>query len=237
MTLLLEREVVRTLPTLRREAISWRANGDMVEISIELVNDSFERTESDVLVIEAAPFGAFIPNVPITSIAVGSMDPGERRTETVAVARNLLDRVAANPWNTALSQATGDIDALVRPDANVHWIGNLNVYFATQPDRAVERHCAFNLKVPAGSRIVSAFMIRDKMDCRVEFSGLADGWIGQLMRPAPYAVISILTPEGISERAHVTVNVIDNSDGRVVPVEFDFETVDGWGETIGCVKV
>jgi hypothetical protein len=52
-----------------------------------------------------------------------------------------------------------------------------------------------------------------------------------------YGVLLVRTPAEPGKRARVTVDVTRTLDGKVVPVEFEFETVDGPGETVGCVDV
>lgn len=237
MTILLEPQVTQSIPTIRRESISWQTNGDMVEISIDLRNDSCDRTMSDVLVIEAAPFGAFIPNVPIARIAVGSMDPGERRTETTTVSRDTLDDLREGPDTTARNKFQSAMTALVEESSHVHWIGNLNVYFESRPGASVERHRAFGLRVPAGNTLGAMFMVKDAMDCTFDVCCSKDSWSGEILSPAPIALLCMQTPSTVGDRCHVTVEVKRTSDGRIVPVEFDFETVDGWGEAVGCVQV
>ena len=236
MTTLLEPTVARSLPTIRRESISWRTEGAMVYIDIELANNSWEQTTEDTLVIEAAPFGAFIPNVPITSIAVGSLDPGERRIETIAVRRDVLDRFN-QPMQNLAQRLVQRFDVQIDPAAHVHWIGNLNVYFESQADRAVERHCAFNLRVPCGSKVVAMFMIQDALDLTFDVFASDDEWTGEVTNDWSFALLLVDAPNEAGKRAHVTVDVKRNSDGKIVPVEFDFETVEGWGETLGCVRV
>jgi len=44
-------------------------------------------------------------------------------------------------------------------------------------------------------------------------------------------------PRRTGKRASVTVDVTRTLDGKVVPVEFEFETVSSAGETVGCVEV
>src|SRR5262249_23917500 len=149
-------------PTLRRikampTSISWRSVGEMVHMSVEMINDSSEQTVPDTLVMEAAAFGAFVPTVPVARIAVALLDPGEQREVTTTVSRELLN----SPTQVGSPDTTPDflpriLNFLVENPAS-HWIGNLNVYFDKASDCAVERHCAFDLKVPAGNGMVATF--------------------------------------------------------------------------------
>jgi hypothetical protein len=238
MTLLLERKVARSHASISRESISWTANAETVVVSIELTNNSSEATVPDTLVIEAAPFGAFVPNVPVTSIAVGSMDPGERRTLTTSVPRDLLDRLSTSqPWGGGVGPFKDAVNALIGGDSLTHWIGNLNVYFQSDPERAVERHCAFNLKVPAGSRVASMFIVKDASDCVFKARSSSDLWRAEVMGTMRHAIMAVQTPDEVGAHSFVTIDVIRTVDGKVVPVEFEFETVAGWGQSVGCVKV
>lgn len=237
MTTLLERPAVRSLPTIRREGITWRTHGEMVYIDITLFNDSWQATSEDTLVIEAAPFGAFVPNLPLTQIAVGSLDPGERRTITAPVSRQLLDRLTQAGLPDSLIKFHEAMQGLVDGEHHTHWIGNLNVYFCSNPEYAVERHCAFHLRVPAGSIIASMFAIKDADECTFEVFCREEGWSGKILSGAPHALLAVTTPNMPNMRSNVNVYVTRTSDGKIVPVEFEFETVDGWGEALGCVQV
>lgn len=239
MTTLLEKPVVRSLPSIRRESISWRTDGDHVVISIELANYSTEPTAEDTLVIEAASFGAFVPNVPITSIAIGSLDPGERRTESVAILRDSLNQFNNPPAPRVMGAAIRNaFNVEIDPKSHVHWIGNLNVYFESAPERSVERHCAFGLRVPAGSKIAAGFSVIGAQD-RTTFDVFTsdDAWSGEGVSGGSCGLLLVHAPQEIGKRAEVTVEVRRGSDGKIVPIEFDFETVEDWGESLGCAQV
>lgn len=222
-------------PTLRREGITWRNLGDMVELSIEISNDDFEATEPQSLVIEAAAFGAFIPHVPVARVAVGSLDPGERRTVTTTVNRRLLDPLSpALDWQGLFAEVR---EAFVDGATAAHWIGNFNVYFDRRPDLAVERHAAFGLKVPAGCTLFAMFILYGGGPFEVSLDRDQRTWTGTVKSAGTAALLNLKCPEGVAEHCHVRIHVTREADGAYVPVEFDFETVDGWGETVGCVKV
>ena len=235
MPVLLNRQRTLVSATLSRESISWRTAGEMVEVAIEVLNDSDDFTAADRLIIEAAPFGAFVPNVPIAHVAVGSLDPGERRKVSARFPRAFLDRLAGVP--SGLGGFLDAIHALMDPKNHVHWIGNLNVYLESDPKGAVERHCAFGLKVPAGSRLAAMFQIIDGLDCTFETVSSSERWTAEILCPGPTALLAVQTPDEAGEQAQITVEVKRVRDRHVVPVEFEFETVDGWGESVGCVQV
>jgi hypothetical protein len=232
---LLECERTRRQAAVAPSTISWRSVGEMVQIKVEVINDSSEQTVPDTLVIEAAPFGAFVPNVPIARIAVDALDPGEQREITTTVSRSLLDSIAqSDSSGTRLDNISKVLQAM----AGSHWIGNLNVYFDTASDHAVERHCAFDLKVPMGAAIIATFNVRAD-GCTFRTRCSHEAWHAEVvrMRLRGFAHLLVRTPDDRGKRAHVTVDVTRTLDGKVVPVEFEFETVDGRGETVGCVDV
>jgi hypothetical protein len=237
---LLECERAARQATGTPSSISWRSVGEMVQISVEVSNDSSEQTVPDTLVIEAAAFGAFIPTVPIARIAVDALDPGERREITTTVSRTLLDSTTQDASSEAARDRITEIfNSFVQASAGSQWIGNLNVYFDRASDKAVERHCAFDLKVPTGTTIVAAFLVRDD-GCTFRTRCSDDAWsvevlaIGSSVRAAQ---LFVRTPGDPGKTARVTVDVTRTFDGKVVPVEFEFETVSGCGETLGCIDV
>ena len=238
MTLLLEQPITRWLPTMSRESITWRTIGEVVEVRIELINDSVLPTTPDNLIIEAAAFGAFVPNEPVARIAVGSLDPGERRTEIAYLQREQLDRIAQSPLGAMGRIFRSMFDGVLDAPSHMHFIGNMNVYFESAPERAVERHHAFDLRVPAGSRIGAAFMIKEAPEWTIEVNSSDPEWgYDHKNLHSTCCVLAIDAPREVGRHAAVIVNVTRTNDGRVVPVEFEFETVDGWGEALGCVKV
>ena len=207
----------------------------MVEISIEVINDSSRRTAPDTLVIEAAAFGAFVPNVPVARTAVGALDPGEERRIMTTVSQVTLDRATRRP---SRRRVLSDIQDCMKAREGSHWIGNLNVYFEMAPERAVERHCAFDLKVPAG-KLVSAMLIVEEDACTLHTRCSDETWSVRVLPNVTLraAFLYVQAPDDPGKRACVTVDVTRTRDGKVVPVEFEFQTVSGQGETLGCIKV
>jgi hypothetical protein len=49
--------------------------------------------------------------------------------------------------------------------------------------------------------------------------------------------LAVQTPNEVARISNISVLCVRNGDGKTVPIEFQFETVDGWGESVGCVKV
>ena len=230
-------------PTLRRTtamptSVSWRSVGEMVHISVEVINDSSEQTAPDTLVIEAAAFGAFVPTVPVARIAVDALDPGEQRAVTATVSREQLDAITQGGFPDTRPDFSVELSTSILATGRSHWIGNLNVYFDRASECAVERHCAFDLKVPAGNGIVATFVVRED-GCTFRARCSDEAWSAEVLPMGPSGVAQLLVrPTGEpGKRASVTVDVTRTSDGKVVPVEFEFETVAGGGETVGCVEV
>jgi hypothetical protein len=238
MQTLLSRPKTAVYATLTRESISWRSvDVDTVEIAIDIVNDADECTTPAVLVVEAAPFGAFVPNLPLTRVAVGSLDPGEGRRITKSVPRSVLDGIN-RAFTTRRSSLGGALQGFMDPASHPHWIGNFNVYFEGQRDKAVERHRAFGLKVPAGSNIGALFIVLGAAGITVETATSDERWIASVRCVDNHlAMLSVQTPGEPGASAQIVANVIRTDDGKTIPVEFEFETVDGWGETLGCVQV
>src|SRR6185295_4297910 len=109
MTILTARSPRLLSPVITREAVSWRTVAPgIVEIAIDLENPESEPTSPGDLVLETADLGAFVPFRPMTRIALGSMEPGERRRVTARAARKDLPArpMPANPW-AAVAELTG----------------------------------------------------------------------------------------------------------------------------------
>ena len=224
-------------PTIAREYIQWQTlDIGIIEISIELVNGSDEATSDGMLIIEAAPLGAFVPNRPLTRVAVGSLDPGERRSVSVFVSRNALDGASPIPLPIDRTVLPKSIGAILDATKTMHWIGNLNVYFDRDSSHSVERHCAFNLKVPAANQVAAMFLLKD--ECELETSCSSPGWSAKVECVFGHGALLVVdTPISKGKKSEVRVDAIRRRDGAVVPVEFEFETVEGWGEAVGCVRV
>ena len=235
MSTLLEIVRTRRQSSPKPRSISWRSVGETVQISVEVINDSSERTAPSTLVIEAAAFGAFVPTVPIARTAVGGLDPGEGREITTSVSSKALDAITqGEPSDTA---RRGTLRALQAVRGS-HWIGNLNVYFETASKHTVERHCAFDLKVPAGEVVSLGFCVME-VGCMFHTRCSDGAWTAEvLLTGKPWcALVFVRTPGDLGKRAKVTIDVTRTRDGKVVPVEFEFQTVSGTGDRLGCITV
>jgi hypothetical protein len=189
-----------------------------------------------VLVIEAAPFGAFVPGYEIARVPVLALDPGGRRFVPVTVARRLLPtEPGTGDWWDRLDAMLKwrDLDRISSAD----WVGNLNVWFDVAPERAVEAHRALDLKITAGRRAaMSVYLPSSALGFDFAISGTSSGWSAEL-EPAPWGATFIVGAPAAGHRAAVTLAVTRRSDGRTVPVEFTVVSVEGQGDYLGCLRV
>jgi hypothetical protein len=211
------------LPTLRREGISWRTAGGLVEIHIDLANESDEPTDAGELVVEAAPLGAFVPFKPVTRIAAPGLGPRERRRVTAMVPLESLEDFDYAGFSRLLS--------------STQWAGNLNVYFDRAPESAVEVHRAFDLKVMAGKPVSFAFLLEHGPRYSMEVNSSDAAWTAEVHPFAPLCALLVVNPPAQAGlAATIEVLVTRDMDGRVVPVEFGLKTTEVESDTLGCVE-
>lgn len=200
-----------------------------------VTNADDEPIPRNALIFEAASFGAFVPGNPVAKVAVGSLEPGESREVSTVVPRSRLESLNVSRFPPPKRWTPG-FDALLDTVRHTHWIGNFNVYFDRRPDQAVERHRAFGLKVPVGEILGAAFMVG--VPCEAQVSSSDPAWIANVeLILLGTVLLRVQTPEVVGACANITTYVSRNSDGKIVPVEFEFEAVRGWGQSAGCVKV
>jgi hypothetical protein len=232
-------------PIFTGSSIRWRSvERGMVEIEVDLENPDSGSTEPGELVIETAGLGAFVPFRPVTRVALGSLEPGERRQVRTRVRRESLAAPAAVPRNfgEAMAEAFRNIGA--RPEVldllgQADWAGNLNVYFDRSPERAVEVHRALGLRVRAGTAVaVMVDLPSDRQAYEIALRVPGAEWKAEVVFSfMPINLVVIRPPSIPGLRGSVRVEVTRRSDGVMVPVELALETVDGPGETLGCVRV
>lgn len=242
MALLLSEPRSIPLPRLRREGIRWRTVAPgTVEIAIEVANPTDRPTEPDVLVVEAAPLGAFLPFEPIARQPVDSLAPGERKWVSVHVARSVLDRFNLDEEMCSIFEAV----------CQSEWAGNLNVWFDRAPDQAVERHQARGLQIRAGGKMHLLFLLPpDTGEFRIEAAWNRPGWsarvyghLGEVRNRASFrhgsdfGLLLVEAPRQVGAQATVETRVTRSRDGKMVPVEFSFTSVDGASSRLGCTKV
>src|SRR5262245_33936578 len=122
------------LPELSKEGLRWRTNGANVEIVVEVTNGGSELTSPGVLVIEAAPLGAFVPGYEIARVPVLALDPGGRRRVPVTVARSLLPTTRRpGGRDQTFDIAMWELEREWELVTSSEWAGNLNVWFDAAP--------------------------------------------------------------------------------------------------------
>jgi len=239
-----------TVPRIRPQDISWRLRPGYLLVQVDLYNPTSERTEDATLVIEAAPFGAFVPFEPGSRIPVTGLSPGEKRRVTAMIPASQLP--VSGPVRSGLPERPlthGDLILRYRTllevervrltarSAGHSWGGNLNVYLDTAPQEAVEVHRAMDLKVEAGQTVHFVFLLDPREEYTITARVSDPAWAVDV-RPAQapgMAEMLVTTPGEIGARGGAEVLVARTSDGKTVPVEFGFQTVEGEGETLGCV--
>ena len=246
MTTLIARPTRLIYPVMTRESISWRTvSPGIVDIAIDLENPESEPTTPGDLVIETAALGAFVPFRPVTRIALGSLEPGERRRVTQRVSREVLAPSPSMPQNVgaALAEVARRCNLDIKPEllnllARSQWAGNLNVYFDREPDRAVEVHRALDLQVKAAQPVVMMVALpSNPAEYGTEILVSDPGWRAEVVDLFGTPHVIVHPPAAAGLRAQVTIEVTRRSDGRCVPVELSLETVARAGGTLGCISV
>src|SRR5262245_21223026 len=122
------------VPELSREGLRWRTDGANVDIVVEVRNPGSRLTAPGVLVIEAAPFGAFVPGYEIARVPVLALDPGGRRFVPVTVARGLLPTTRRpGGRDQTFDIAMWELEREWELVTSSEWAGNLNVWFDAAP--------------------------------------------------------------------------------------------------------
>jgi hypothetical protein len=226
------------VPEVSPGAIRWRTRGTTVEVVVGVVNRGPDRTDPGHLVVEAAHLGAFVPGRVVARIAVPALDPGERRTVGFDLNRNalpspaVLNEVILKVFSPILKAR--DVELL----STVDWAGNLNVWFDVAPERTVEVHRALNLKVAASRKVaLGVFLPEEANGFDIATSCDAPQWSADVVRVAREICLLVVSAPGAGTRATVDLLVTRRADGRAVPVEFSFESINGPGECLGCVTV
>jgi hypothetical protein len=235
-------------PALSREGIHWRSSATHVEIMIEVANRGSAPTEPARLVVEAAAFGAFVPGFSVARFAVPALGAGEKERVSFSVERSKLPATLL----------TGDVP-VVRPGfdhvfagreidlvSSAEWIGNLNVWFDRHLESAVEVHRALGLKITARRPAGISVYLPPQDDYQIEVIHNGRGWTAEVVRcgatfPDRFKMPSISTliveAPYPNMQAKVALLVKRLSDGRIVPVDFSFESIEGPSERLGCIKV
>ena len=121
--------------------------------------------------------------------------------------------------------------------ATAEWAGNLNVYFESAPEQAVEVHRALGLRVAAGRlAAVGVYAPACGAGFRANLKCMGAGWIAELVQSCQSVAVVVVGTPVADRRAFVHLNVTRLCDLREVLVELAFQSVDGPGEHLGCVQ-
>jgi hypothetical protein len=220
---------------LSRERIAWRTTPSSVEILVELINVEELPSAPDHLVIEAAQLGAFVPSWRVATVPIRSVASGERLRVVSSIPRTELPHLdlprMAMDGGFGADFPPADLD-LVR---TTEWVGNLNVYFDSAPEHAVEVHRALNLRVRAGRlAAIAVFAPECEAGFCADLTCMGAGWNAELVRSGHGVAIIVVGTSVADRRAVVHLNVTRLSDMHQVLVELGFQSVEGPGEVLGC---
>ncbi len=220
-----------------------------VRIEITFRNTTDAPSPTMMARIEAAPLGAFVRGVPIASIRVPRLHPGE---SWVFTRRVPYTPPTANQGGRASIGANRVTAAGLPADplhelgcGGVHWAGNINVFVGEQ---VVERHVAMALRAYPGIVNLVKFFVGSGPDSyRFELSGDGTAWEPgifvansamqddpddtTLLEVGPGSWIDVLqrtrarmifTPPAGCREGSLDVVVTQRSSGRTARVEFSF---------------
>ena len=197
--------------------------------------------------IEAAAFCAFVPFVPITAIALQGFEPFERRRIVARVPAERVDftqraprslfETLTEPEPQSAEMGSAPIAWPVPKSSPKRWVGNVNIYIDGAPEQGVELHQALDLKLPAGEEARILFIIADATEVEVKTTTSNPDWSAATETWASVGKLLVTPPSRPGSQASIEVLVTRKTDGKTVKVEFGFETVDGEGDTLGCVTI
>jgi hypothetical protein len=186
----------------RRDIQFHNATRDLVRIDVTVHNVGLARSAPAPLVLESAPFGAFVRWSPLATLRVPSIAPGGKATVSTlaraprAVPIGDFDGVTPRRLLTATGGGDAERSAAPRVDApailardlleivgrrTAHWTGNLNVFIG---GRAVERHLARALRVYPGKDNLAMFLCGEGPDAYAfHLDGEGAEWNAKLFVP------------------------------------------------------
>jgi len=217
---------------IRRESIRWTGGiaGRPLKISFVVENLGLEPSAPQPVRIDVAPFGAFVPWRPLTSLTLPGIPPGGRVVMTATAGDDDLPRRPDRPVAgvtrvvAALMRAIRRESEELRP---VHMVGNLNVYVGDcEP---VERHMKVAIGLQAGAENWSFFFIGDdRLDSYTLRPEAEPGWQVDIEpgswgvpMPGPLSVAVNFVPPAHAASGRVAIWVRRESTGQEVPVEFE----------------
>ena len=224
----LDRELICPLPRIRRPGIRWTGGaGSPLILALEFENPDALLSAPARVLVEVAPFGAFLPWRPMARVEVPPIAPGGRRVVT-----ETLDGDAPLPPPPAdmFSGLLASIQGLPLPSGSAHFVGNLNVFVSR--GKPVERHLQRAVGLRRGVPNYALFCVGDGRDDRYRFSPQADpGWQleiagvawGRSRKIRSELLPLSITPPPAAESGKVSVLVTRGSTLETVPVEFELE--------------
>ena len=217
---------------IRRESIRWTGGiaGRPLKISFVVENLGLEPSAPQPVRIDVAPFGAFVPWRPLTSLTLPGIPPGGHVVMTATAGDDELPRRLDGPIaseahvRTALLRAFRRAAEELRP---VHMVGNLNVYVGDR--EPVERHMKVAIGLQAGAENWSFFFIGDdRLDSYTLRPEAEPGWQVDIEpgswgvpMPGPLCVAVKFVPPAHATSGRVAIWVRRESTGQEVPVEFE----------------
>ena len=102
----------------------------------------------------------------------------------------------------------------------------------------MEVHRAFGLRVGAGRAMgLGVYLPSCNADYNLAVFKVGSGWSAGVTRVERSLCLLLVKAPGAGSRRTVNLHVTRYADSRTVPVDFSFESVDGPGESLGCVRV
>ena len=224
------------IPTIRRTGIQWTGGlaGHPLAIQLTFENRTPRATRPSVATVQLAPFGAFVPWQPLTSVAVPSIPPGGRTLVKTAVGGDDYDRRLAPSqllWRArdAFPDWGPQQDGSGRP---THLVGNLNVF--VDRGEPVERHFNRSIGLVPGADNIAMFFVGDGKTDHYTFRYLAEpeSWDVEITsvpwnEPVFFDSESLLLqirPPAEARQGRLTLWVERRSTGQRVPIEFELST-------------
>jgi hypothetical protein len=240
---------------------------DTVQVCLDVINMENVQSDELDLHIEAAPFGAFVPGSPVATIAVGILEPGESRNFTVRLNRQILNELGLADVLEEFARSSGAAAIMAPSRnrqwiGNLNVYFDRDPASSVERHRAfnlcvpvgIQLSCMFIIKDPGPCEceVESTSTDWEASISNTQFGPIPDsqrrlassnfGRPGRLAQVPSMArrdvrMISIKTSNRIGDQANITVSVKRLRDNKIVPVEFEFRTVEGWGQSVGCIRV
>jgi hypothetical protein len=190
-TTLVSSEFATATDSLRveRTGIRWfDLDRDRVQITIDVENRSSRRSQPTEMRIAAAPFGAFVPSQPLSTLAVPSIAPGDTARVSLVAQRSRVQPLSLDDATPEAIVERQRASSLALPLVNLvsrsprlpvdlfellrmpspHWVGNFDVFVR---GARVERHCGRGLRLQPNTTNLACFALGSRPDayrCEIE---------------------------------------------------------------------